>query len=197
MRTIMITQYTYGVNTYASEKNNVIQMYKKWNAEEIRADLDPRRSKLVTIFENIDHNINISCAIRSNNAFLGSSVYVVGRHKLDRRGTVGTHHYEHVYYADTLDEVIDKLHDDGYYVYAVDNWPEYHPKNLIDTELPEKSAFLFGEEQFGLSKASIDKCDDMLYIQQFGSVRSMNVSCAASCIMYEYTKQWNQHKNMH
>lgn len=186
----MITQYTYGNNVEASMSNNVIQRYKKWAAAEIRADLDTRRTGLVTIFENVEHNINISCGIRSNNAFLGKAVYVVGRHKLDRRGTVGTHHYEHVFHSDSLNEVIDSLHDDGYKVYAVDNWEEYNPKNLMDEKLPYKSAFLFGEEQHGLSKESIDLCDDMVYIRQFGSVRSINVSNAAACVMYEYTRQW-------
>lgn len=188
----MITQYSHGTNTVASKDNNVIDKYKAWGAADVRADLMPNRTKLVTIFENIGHNINIACAIRSNNAFLGGSVYVVGRRQLDTRGGVGTTHYENVYHADTLEEVIDRLHGEGYRVYAVDNWEEYAPKNLMGMELPERSAFLFGSEGDGLSRESIEMCDDMIYIRQYGSVRSMNVACAASCVMYEYSRQWQR-----
>lgn len=188
----MIEQYSYGQNIAPNLNNNVIEKYKSWWAEEVRADLDKKRSDMVCIFENTDHNINIACGIRANNAFLGKEVYIVGRKRYDKRSAVGTHHYETVYHADTLKEVIDRLHQDGYTVFAVDNIDEYNPKNIWDIDLPIKSAFVFGNEGDGLSANSIKLCDDMVYIAQYGSVRSLNVACAAAVIMAEYTRQLNQ-----
>lgn len=186
----MIKPYSYGENTIASKFNNVIDEYKTWQAEEIRADLQPRRTQMVSVFENFDHNINIACGIRSNNAFLGKEVYVTGRRRFNRKGTVGTSHLETCYSAETTKEVIDYLHSLGYTVFAVDNIMEYNPENIYDINFPKKSAFVFGQESCGLSKDALDNCDRMVYIQQFGSVRSLNVACAASILMYEYTKQW-------
>ena len=65
----MITQYSYGINQEANINNNVINKYKTWTAEEIRADLFSRRSDMICIFENIGYNINIACSIRSFNSF--------------------------------------------------------------------------------------------------------------------------------
>lgn len=184
----MITKYSYGVNTCKSQKNNVIERFKNDCAEEIRADLDTRRGDLVTICENLDYNINIGSVIRSNNAFLGKAVYITGRRRFDRRGTVGTTHLEHVYHADTTQEVIEMLREKGYYIFAVDNIAKYNPVNLAKYEfIPRKSAFVFGNEGDGLKEETIKLCDKVCYIQQFGSVRSLNVSQAAAIIQYEYT----------
>lgn len=188
----MIEQYSYGQDTCNSRKANVIEFYKEWRTEDIRADLQENRSEAIMIFQNVNYNINIGCAIRSNNAFLGKSVYICGRRKYDKRSTAGTAHYEHVYHADTLKEVIEYVHSLGYTVFAIDNIMEYNPINLMDYALPQRSAFVFGEEGPGLSKSEIDLCDGMLYIGMYGSVRSLNVAVAAGIVQYEYSRQWRK-----
>ncbi len=186
----MITQYSYGLNTKASQNNNVIDIYKKWNAEEVRADLQNRRTDLVNIVCQSRSDLNVSCVIRSSNAFLAKETYVVGRRRLDTRGAVGCNHYEKVFHADNLKEVVDKLHDLGYTVFAVDNIMECRPQNLWDAEIPRKSAFVYGNESDGLSQEDIELTDGMVYIQQDGAVRSLNVACAAACVMAEYSRRF-------
>lgn len=185
----MITPYRVHLNPHPDMSANVKDMYKHMITEEIRADLDTRRSPLVNVFQNLTSDFNLSSGIRSNNAFCGSKVYIVGRRKYDPRGSVGTKNYEHVYHADNFDEVLDELHNDGYAVYAVDNIPSYHPTSIWDVNLPSKSAFVYGEEQKGLPDTVIRSCDGMVYVENPGSVRSMNVACAASCVMMEYSRQ--------
>ena len=185
----MITQYLFN-DIPTGKSKNTIDIYKSWMEKEIRADLDKRRTESILIFSNFQHNLNIACGIRSNNAFLGKSVYVIGKRRYDKRGSVGCHHYENVYHADTLQEVTEYLHSLGYTIYAVDNIMEYNPVNLFDEKLPKKSAFVFGEEGTGLSKEEIEMCDKMLYIGMYGSVRSLNVASAATVVEYEYSKQW-------
>ena len=141
---VLITQYSFGQNLAAAKSNNVIDIYKQWTAAEVRADLQKNRTDLVTITLNLTHDFNKSAAIRSNNAFLGKEVYIVGRRKYDPRGAVGCKKYERVFHADTLQEVVDKLHAEGYTIYAVDNQMEYSPVNLWDEDFPRKSAFVFG-----------------------------------------------------
>ena len=185
-----IEQYSWGTDHINSRKANVIDFYKDWQTKDIRADLLGNRSDAIMIFENIDYNINIGCAIRSNNAFLGKEVYICGRRKYDKRSTAGTAHYENVYHADTTKEVIDHVHSLGYAVYAIDNLMEYDPINLMDAVVPKRSAFVFGEEGPGLTKEAINLCDGMLYIGMYGSVRSLNVAVAAGIVLYEYCRQW-------
>lgn len=185
----MIKPYSFGQEVPPSKNNNVIDKFKEWTAAEIRADLDPRRTQMVNIFENVGYNINIACGIRSNNAFLGSRVYVVGRRRFDHRASVGAHHYEHCFSADTIEEVIQELKKENYTIFAVDNLLEKNPKNYWDVEYPAKSAFIYGAENEGISQTALDLADQLVYINMPGSVRSMNVACAASCIMAEYSRQ--------
>lgn len=187
----MITRYSFGKN-FNGDNRNIAERYKQWTNDEIRADLQKNRSECVNIFMNVSGDFNKASAIRSHNAFLGKEVYIVGRRRYDHRGTVGTYHYETVYHADELREVIDILHAEGYTVFAVDNVIDYNPISIFDIQFPVKSAFVYGEEGDGLSLEHIEMCDKMVYIQQYGSVRSLNVASAASIIMYEYTKQYNQ-----
>lgn len=187
---LVITQYSYGQNTCASPRNNVIEFYKKWNADEVRADLQPNRSDMVTILYNANYNISIGSVIRSNNAFLGKEVYIVGRKKYDSRSAVGCGKYEHVYHGDDIQEVAAHLRGLGYYLVAVDNIEEYNPVSMYDLDFPRKTAFLYGNEGDGIPREAIELCDAMMYVRQRGSVRSMNVACCASVVMSEYTRRF-------
>lgn len=186
----MIEQYSFGLNAAASKNNNVIDIYKKWTAEEVRADLQAGRSELVNICMNLTHDFNKSSVIRAANAFLAKETYIIGRRRYDKRGGVGMHHYETVFHADSFNEVYSKLKTMNYTFVAVDNIEEYNPINIRHAIFPPRTAFVFGEENKGLSKEVIDLCDMMVYIRQRGAVRSLNIAQAASCAMYEYFSRY-------
>jgi tRNA G18 (ribose-2'-O)-methylase SpoU len=63
-------------------------------------------------------------------------------------------------------------------------------EDLARVKMPEKSAFIFGNEELGHS-FNIDDYSEILLLKipQFGKVESLNVSIAASVVMYEYVKQ--------
>jgi tRNA G18 (ribose-2'-O)-methylase SpoU len=49
------------------------------------------------------------------------------------------------------------------------------------------TAFVLGNEGSGLSPPQIGACDDFVYIPQFGQgIASLNVSCAAAIVMYQF-----------
>lgn len=63
-------------------------------------------------------------------------------------------------------------------------------QDLPDVNMLAKSAFIFGNEEFGHSFNADDYSRiKALKIPQFGRVESLNVSIAASVVMYEYLKQ--------
>lgn len=188
-KSVAIAPYIVNLESSNTENPNVIAMYKTWSLAEIRADLQDRRTPLVNVCMNLTNDFNKASVIRANNAFVGAAVYIVGRRKFNRVGTVGTHCYENVYSAETLDEVVTHLKADGYTIYGVDNLPEYSPQAHWDVDYPKRSAFIYGEEQRGLQPEELALCDAMVYIQQDGSVRSLNVAQAAACIMSEYSRQ--------
>lgn len=187
-----ITPYNVSKSPRPDMSRNVQDMYKRSLDEEIRADLDTRRSAAVQVFMNTENDFNISSAIRTHNGLNAGACYIVGRRKFDKRGTQGSHNYMHVFSATGYEEVFDKLHDDGYTIYAVDNILEHNPKNFWDVKFEEKSAFVYGTENMGLSDDVIKACDDMIYIDMLGSIRSFNLACTSSMVLSEYSRQ---HRN--
>lgn len=184
-----IVPYVVDLERPQAANANVADLYKNSTLEEVRADLDKRRLPLVNICMNLTSDFNKGSVIRANNVFLGRAVYLVGKRKYNRVGAVGTHLYEHVFQSETLEEVLDFLRNEGYTIFGVDNQPEYNPVNIWDAELPLRSAFLYGEEQAGLSLEALALCDQVVYIHQEGSVRSLNVAQAAACVMSEYSRR--------
>lgn len=61
---------------------------------------------------------------------------------------------------------------------------------VMDKALPQKSAFIFGHEEYGISfEPDLFPEVQRLTIPQYGKSQSLNVSVAASIILYEYVRQ--------
>lgn len=185
-----ITRYPVSDGDEVGGSRNTVDAYKEKLTSEIRATLDEQRSQMVTVCMNLSNDFNKASIVRASNAFLGKAVYMVGNRRYDKRGTVGTHHYEHVYHSDTWEELFEQLIAEGYTLFPVDNREEFNPKVINDVVFPAKSAFVYGEEMAGLSDDAIRACNgDMVFIRQRGSVRSLNVAQAAAITMAFYDSQ--------
>lgn len=186
-----------------TDNRNVTDEFKGMSDDFIRLELQARRTQMVNIAMNLTHDFNKSACMRAHNAFGGKEFVFVNRineqnpeqeggvKKYDRRGAVGVHNYESIKHVrvDQWNDYFADLKADGYTIYAVDNTTGYNPEVIYDVELPEKSAFVYGEEGLGLSDEMIQACDAMVYIPQYGSVRSLNISQAAAAVMSEYSRQ--------
>jgi len=53
-------------------------------------------------------------------------------------------------------------------------------------------AFVFGEENLGVDEELRKISSKVLYIKQYGSVRSLNVGCASAIVMYDYVSKLNK-----
>lgn len=178
-----------GVEPDAASRNTT-DAYKDKMTSEIRASLNDQRSQMVNICMNLTNDFNKASVVRASNAFLGKEVWMVGKRRFNRVGTVGTHHYENLKHAEDYKELFAMLIADGYTIFPVDNRPEYDPKVINEIKFPEKTAFLYGEEMMGLPDEVIEACNgDMIYIRQRGSVRSLNVAQAAAVTMCFYDSQ--------
>lgn len=171
------------------DTRNVGDNYKHIPLEMIRSTLDEKRLPLVNVLFNRTTDFNKAAIVRASNAFLASEVYLIGKRRFDRRGTVGAHHTEDIYHCEEFAEVFSHLRQAGYTIFAVDNTPDFSPEVIYDTEVPLKSAFVYGEEQLGLDPSTVALCDHVVYIPQYGSVRSINVGQAAAVVMSEYSRR--------
>ena len=179
------------MHTQAMETRNLIDHYRYWTHEAIMTDLDTRRNNFSVLCCNLANDFNIATVVRNSNAFLAQQVYIYGNKRYDRRGTVGTHlytHFNHVAEIDDLKKIIDKLGQDKKHIriVGVDNVKNAYPVNKYQWPKNEHVLMVFGQEQVGIPKEVLDICHDTLYIQQYGSVRSLNVGTASGIAMYDY-----------
>jgi len=167
-----------------ADPRNLIDHFKYWHHDAILAALDARRHEFVVVLENFAYDFNIGTAIRNANAFLAREVWIVGRRRFDRRGAMGTHRYQHVHH--TVDEpaLLARMRADGMRIVAIDNVPG--AVSMIDYPWRADSVLVFGQEQIGVSHDALSAADDVVYIPQYGSTRSINVGAASGIAMYSY-----------
>ena len=169
---------------------NVQDEFMNLTVEQIRDATAAGRSKMVSVCMNLTSDFNKASIVRSHSAFLGAEIFMVGKRKFDRRGTVGSHCYNDIYSSKELEPVIESLMADGYTVVALDNNSAFDCVPIYDVPLPSKTAFVYGEESCGLTDDALRLCDVIAYIPQVGAApRSLNVASAASIAMSEYSRK--------
>lgn len=168
------------------DRRNVIDTYRYWTVEAIKADLDTHRYDIHIAIENWQHDINIGTIVRNANAFNVAAVHIIGKKQWNRRGAMVTDAYMHIFYHKTVNEFIAVIEDRE--VIAIDNLPGAN--SLRDTTLPKHAVLVFGGEGPGLSEEMIAASSRMIKIEQYGSTRSVNVGVASGIVLYEWLRTW-------
>ena len=172
------------------DRRNVVDRYRYWTVDAIRDDLDARgRHHFEVAVENWSHDFNIGSVVRTANAFAANRVHIVGPRKWNRRGSLMTELYQHVDHMPSIAALGDwwRREYPTAPIIALDIIPGAVP---IETyEFPDRCLMLFGAEGPGLSRNALDLADDVVYISQFGSVRSINAGAAAAVAMHCWVTQ--------
>jgi len=74
----------------------------------------------------------------------------------------------------------------GFWTYAAEANGE---QNYYDVKYNSNTLFVLGGENQGVSKLTIQKCDLTIKINMSGEFNSLNVSNAASILMFEFLRQ--------
>ncbi|MYB28159.1 MAG: RNA methyltransferase [Acidimicrobiaceae bacterium] len=170
------------------DRRNVVDRYRYWSVDAIKADLDARRHPFHVAIENWEHDRNIGTVVRTANAFAAAEVHIVGRRRWNRRGAMMTDVYQHVRHHATVEELAAWASGEGLPVVGVDNLPGAVP--LETAELPERCVLLFGQEGPGLSDAARAAAVQVVSVAQFGSTRSINAGVAAGIAMHAWIRRW-------
>ena len=169
--------------------------------------------------ENWTHDFNIGSMVRTANAFAAGRVHIVGPHKWNRKGALMTELYQHIEHHPSIVELIDSWHtriaaelQDAQRAERKAATPErrQRERERIDAcrasriialdivpgavpmetyRFPQRCLLLFGAEGPGLSAKALELADDVVYISQFGSVRSINAGAAAAVAMHAWIAQ--------
>lgn len=140
----------------------------------------------VIILDHLKVDFNIGKIIRSAEAFGAQAVDVVGTSFFDPMPAKGCMKRVPWIQRKTFQESYSHYADQGFTFYAFDSEA---PVSLHEVNFPDKSAFILGHEGFGFTFKKEDYPNiKWIKIPQFGLVESLNVSVAASIVMYEFTR---------
>lgn len=175
------------------DNRNIIDKYKtdlftKWTTEMIKSDLQSKSFPYSVLMEHFVGDFTIGSVLRSGNAFgVNKMYYYGGKKSFDKRSTVGTHLYTDMIHLTDIDELL-KLKEEFVFV-GLENSVE-KSESIYNFSWPINSLIILGEEGIGITKETLKLCDKIVYIPQYGSVRSINASSAASIAMNDYVSKY-------
>lgn len=169
------------------DTRNVMDHYKHWTVEAIKADLGLKVFPIHIAIENYQHDYNIGTIVRSANAFNVSGVHIVGKRHWNRRGAMATEKYLRLFHHESVADFISWSTNEQMELIGVDNLPSSNP--LHESELPTNAVYVFGQEGPGLSQEMQLACSNIVAIEQFGSTRSINLGVAAGILLYEWVRR--------
>lgn len=169
-----------------AERRNAMKRYEKHRRKNLLASPGP--NQFVIVLDNLKAGFNVPKIFRSAEAFGAHEVHLIGIGPFDPAPAKGAFKNVPAKFHDDFDSCYRELMARGYTPFTLE--PDCS-NSIMTTALPEKSAFIMGHEERGIS---FDRADypevDCLTIPQVGKVQSLNVSIAASIVMYEYARQY-------
>ncbi len=167
------------------ERQQGLKRYEKHRRRNLLAE--PGQHPFIIVLDHLKAGFNIPKIFRSAEAFGASEVHLIGIGPFDPAPAKGSFKNVPARFHDNFDDCYKALSERGYTLFTLE--PECGMA-LAETELPEKSAFILGHEEFGISFERSNYPDiRCMHIPQFGRMESLNVSVAASIVMYEYVRR--------
>ena len=171
------------------------QRYDKQRQRNVMAI--PGVHEFVIVLDHLKGGFNVPKIFRSAEAFGAHSVHLVNVDWFDPAPAKGSFRKVPAKFHHDFNECYQSLTEDNYTIYrlAAESIDDDESSICYDIDLDKKSAFILGHEAYGHS-FTISEYPEIrkLSIPHFGSVESLNVSIAASIVMYEYVRQHNVEK---
>ena len=167
-------------------RNQALLRYEKQRRRNVLAQ--PGLHDFVIVLDHLKAGYNVPKIFRSAEAFGATEIHLINIGPFDPAPAKGAFKSVPVRFYDEFDSSYQFLNGRGYNLFILDSVGEIA---LSEVEIPKKSAFIFGHEERGISFASsVYDNISSIFIPQFGRVESLNVSIAASIVMYEYIRRW-------
>ncbi len=149
---------------------------------------EPGVNDFVLILDHLKGGYNVPQIFRSAQAFGARSVHLINIPPFDPAPAKGAFKYVPARFYDNFKQCFQQLFSEGYTFYVLEPAAGIE---LSTTTLARKAAFILGNEELGI-QFDINDYPDIkpMCIKQHGFVDSLNVSVAASIVMYEYCCQF-------
>lgn len=146
------------------------------------------RNPIYIILDSLKCAHNIGTILRLSDSLLIKKVYICGNtivppNKKIKTSSRGAERWVEFEYVENILDVVKKLKDEGVEITSVEvandsiNYTEYSPKFPI--------ALIFGREFDGVNKDVLNNSNKIVHLPLLGMANSINVSTAASVVMYD------------
>lgn len=167
------------------QRERALQRYK---SDRIRNQLSasPGCHDFVIVLNHLKASYNVPKIFRSAEVFGASEIHLIGVGPFDPAPAVGAFRRVPARFFEDVGQSHEDLTAREYALFVLE--PSCK-SSVFRHPLPSKSAFVFGHEEFGVDIDSSRYPNlSCLGIPQFGRTDSLNVSVAASIVMYEYVR---------
>lgn len=158
-----------------------------------------KKIPLVMVLDDIRSLYNVGSIFRTGDAFRIEKILLCGITGCPpsteiHKTALGAEESVNWEYLKNTCDAVNKLHEKGYTVLAIEQVEGSTLLNKWSPIYSYKYAFVMGNEVKGVKQEVINICDGCLEIPQYGTKHSLNVSCTASIVMWEYFHQYSAEK---
>jgi 23S rRNA (guanosine2251-2'-O)-methyltransferase len=163
------------------------------NRKSVHEFKEAEKMPVVVVLDNIRSMHNVGSVFRTADAFLLRGIYLCGYtpqppHRDIHKTALGATETVEWKYAPTTVEAVQRLKEDGYQVYAVEQVQNSIPLHQFDLNQVGAVAVVFGNEVSGVEEEVIKLCDGCIEIPQLGMKHSLNISVAAGIVLWELVR---------
>ena len=169
------------------DRRNIVEQYRYWKTEAIKADLALNRAPVEVAIENWQHDLNIGSLVRSANAFNVRRVHIIGKKHWNQHGALMTDKYLDLLHHASVEDFLAYVSINQNPLVCFENNTESVP--LETFTFPDNPILAFGNEGLGLSETLMDAATSVVHVSQQGSVRSINASAAGAIALFEWQRQ--------
>ena len=150
---------------------------------------------LIVVLDDVRSLHNVGSVFRSGDAFRVEAVYLCGitatpPHPEIHKTALGGEDSVAWRYFPTATEAIDSLHNDGFFVYSIEQVEGSTKLQNLQLDTDRRYAIVLGNEVKGVHQEVVDMSDGCLEIPQFGTKHSLNVSVTAGMVIWEVAKKF-------
>ena len=148
---------------------------------------------LTVVLDNVRSQNNIGSVFRTADAFRVERICLCGicstpPHRDIHKTALGAEESVDWTYCEDTATCVRQLKAQGYKVYAIEQVDDSIKLNTLPARLGERVAIIFGNEVEGVQEELLPLCDGSIEIPQSGTKHSLNVSCAAAIVLWEFFK---------
>lgn len=150
---------------------------------------------LYFVLENLRSSFNVGSLFRLADCVGAEHIHLVGytatplENESLRKTSLGSDQHQAWSHHTKMISAIQALKEKDVQIFALETAQESKSLHQIDFQ-NKPTAFVVGNERFGLEASTLALCDGVVSIPTFGIKNSLNVSNALSIAAYEWRRQW-------